>query len=147
MNFSLDESLGFIIYKTHLRLKNNLNQSFKPFDITTEQWGILGRLWEKDGVSQKELSEKTHKDQPNITRILDKLEQKGLIRRELNPGDRRAFSVFLTTEAYNLKSHLVPIAEQSLEKAFKGFNPEEIQTLKASLNRIYENLESEFLKA
>lgn len=142
MNFSLDESLGFIIYRTHLRLKNSLNQSFKPFDITTEQWGILNRLWEKDGVSQKDLAEKTHKDQPNITRILDKLEQKGLIRRELNPGDRRAFSVFLTKEGYSLKGHLVPIAESSLEKALKGFTPEEVQTLKDSLNRIYDNLEA-----
>lgn len=142
MSFSLDESLGFIIYKTHLRLKNNLNQSFKPFDLTTEQWGILSRLWEKDGVSQKDLAEKTHKDQPNITRILDKLVQKGLIRRELNPGDRRAFSVFLTKEGYDLKGHLVPIAESSLKKALKGFTSEEVQTLKDSLNTIYDNLES-----
>lgn len=142
MNFSLDESLGFIIYKTHLKLKSHLNQLFKPFDITTEQWGILARLWEQDGVAQKDLAEKTHKDQPNVTRILDKLEQKGLIRRELNPGDRRAFSVFLTKEGFSLKSHLVPLAENSMEKALQGFNPEEIQILKASLNRIFDNIES-----
>ena len=142
MNFSLEDSLGFIIYKTHLRLKNDLNQSFKPIDITTEQWGILGRLWEKDGVSQKDLADKTHKDQPNVTRILDKLEQKGLIRRELNPEDRRAFSVFLTREGCSLKNHLVPIAESSIKKALKGFSPQEIQTLTAFLNRIYDNIES-----
>lgn len=141
MDFSLDESFGFIIYQTHLRLKNNLNHSFKPFDMTTEQWGILNRLWEKDGVSQRDLSEKTHKDQPNVTRILDKLEQKGLIRREPNPDDRRAFSIFLTEEGRNLKNQLVPLAVNSLEKALQGFTPEEVQALKASLNRIYNNLE------
>lgn len=140
MNFILDESVGFIISRTARKVKNYLTQLFKPFDITTEQWGILNRLWERDGVSQKELSEKSFKDQPNITRILDKLEEKGYIRREPNPGDRRAFLIYLTGEGRNLKEVLVPTAQKALDTALEGFSEEEVAQLKKMLNRIYLNL-------
>ena len=140
MDFFLDESVGFLISKTSLKMKNHLYQHFKPFDITSEQWGLLARLWETDRVSQKELADKTCKDQPNITRILDKLEGKGLIKREANPDDRRAFVVHLTDEGQKLKEVLVPIVKESLALALKGIPHDEVEQLKGLLNKIYNNL-------
>ncbi len=141
MKFVLDDSVGFIISRTASKMKNCLHQNFKPYDITTEQWGLLNRLWEKDGVSQKVLSEKSFKDQPNITRILDKLEDKGFIRREVDPDDRRAFLIFLTKEGRELKNILIPVVKETLEVALKGFKTEEVEQLKNLLNRIYFNFD------
>ena len=141
MKFSLDDSLGFILGRTALKMKNSFNQALKPHDITVEQWGLLNRLWEKDGVSQKELAEKSCKDQPNITRILDKLEEKGLIRREPDPDDRRAFLIYLTGDGKALKNKLVPIAHQTLERVLTGITAEETDQLKVLLNKIFNNLE------
>lgn len=141
MKFSLDDSLGFIISKTSLRLKNNLQQSFKTYDITVEQWGLLNRLWETDGVSQKELAEKSCKDQANITRILDKLEEKGLIKRQADPKDRRAFAIFLTEAGWDLRDKLIPVAVEVLDKALRGIRQEEEEQLKVLLKRIYNNLD------
>lgn len=141
MHFVLDNSLGFIISRTSLKLKNNLNKAFKPYDITTEQWGLVNRLWQHDGISQKELSDMLCKDQPTTTRILDKLEHKGLITRQANPHDRREFLIYLTEGGKNLKQVLIPLAEQSLVKALQGLKPEEVDTLKELLNRIFYNLE------
>ena len=141
MHFVMDDSLGFIINKTAAKMKNYLHQSLKEYDITPEQWGILGRLWEQDGVSQKELSDKSCKDQANITRILDKLEEKGLITRQANPGDRRAFLIFLTEEGRKLKERVVPLVLKTLEKAQRDIGEEEIEHLKALLNKVYSNLE------
>jgi hypothetical protein len=58
------DSLGFIIYRTALALKSALQRLFKEhgFAITAEQWAIIRHLWEEEGLSQREIAEKTSKD-------------------------------------------------------------------------------------
>lgn len=141
MIFYSDESVGFIMNKTNMRLKNELAQNIKPHGVTPEQWGILNRLWEKDGISQKDLSGKSFKDQPTTARILDILEKKGLVERRANPADRRTYLLFLTDEGLDLRNRLVPLALKTLEKALKGFSKEEVDKLMEWLNKIYSNLD------
>lgn len=62
---------------------------FKPYNLTPEQAGVLRRLGEQEGISQKELSIRMVKDQTNIIRLLDQLEKKNLVRRGPNKEDRR----------------------------------------------------------
>lgn len=62
---------------------------FKAYNLTPEQVGVLRRLGEQEGISQKELSIRMVKDQTNIIRLLDKLEKKNLVRRGPNKEDRR----------------------------------------------------------
>ncbi len=145
MKYNLDDSPGFIMHRANLRYKCEMGRRFKSFDITTEQWAALCRLKEQDGLSQKELADRIVKDQPNLTRILDKLEQKGLIRRVDNANDRRAFFVYLTPEGEALMEKLIPIAVQVSVDAFAGFTAEEAASLKNLLNRVWRNLEPEKL--
>lgn len=141
MKYILDESLGFIINRTNQKLSNYLTRKFKPYDITPEQWGVLNRLWEKDGISQKEISEITIKDQTTLTRILDKLETKGLIKRQTSPDDRRSFLIFLTDAGRSIEDILVPIAYEALDDALQGLSEEEIKQLKVLLNKIFVNVD------
>lgn len=122
-------------------MKNELSRVFKPYGVTPEQWGLLNRLWEKDGVSQKDLSQVSFKDQPTTARILDHLEKKGLVRRMASPADRRTTLLFLTDRGKEMRGLLVPLAERTLEMALRGFSDEEMGNLKGMLNRIYSNLE------
>ncbi|MCL4440311.1 MAG: MarR family transcriptional regulator [Firmicutes bacterium] len=73
--------------------------------------------------------------------MLDKLEDKGFIRREVDPDDRRAFLIFLTKEGRELKNILIPVVKETLEVALKGFKTEEVEQLKNLLNRIYFNFD------
>lgn len=143
MKFIAEESVGFIINRTNQKLSNYLTRRFKPYDITPEQWGVLNRLWVKDGISQKEISEITYKDQTTLTRILDKLERKGLITRQTSPDDRRVFLIFLTAEGRSLEDILVPIAYEVLGEALKGISEEEIKQLKVLLNKIFMNIDKQ----
>ncbi|ABQ25335.1 MarR family winged helix-turn-helix transcriptional regulator [Geotalea uraniireducens] len=142
MEFKLDAPLGYVINKTALALKNELGRRFKPYDITVEQWRVLNRLWEKDGLTQKELAEQIFKDQPNTTRILDKLQNKGIIRREASPDDRRAFIINLTGEGRMLRAQLLPVACQMGEDVFTGISEEEQLLLKVLLNKICANIDT-----
>jgi len=140
MEQTLDESLGFIISRTSTRYKNELGRRLKPFDVTPEQWVTLRRLREQDGLTQKELSDKIFKDQPTITRILDKLERKRLIRRSPCPEDRRIFRIHLTDQGGDLLEQLMAVSLQVREDACRGVSERELAALKAALNRIWSNL-------
>jgi DNA-binding MarR family transcriptional regulator len=141
--FTLDESLGYIINRTARRLKYELDQAFKTsgYDVTPEQWTILNRLWEQEGLSQVELADKTFKDKPNVTRILDVLERKQLLFRQRDETDRRAFKVYLTEAGRNLKEKLIPLAREVLERGQKNLTKEDIAYLQEKLNTIYNNFE------
>lgn len=140
MELLLSHTLGFILNVTNSKVKNELCRNLKPYDITPEQWGLINILFNEDGISQRELSEKSFKDQPTTTRILDNLEVKGLIKRQINPEDRRTFMIFLTDKGRNLRDTLLPIAKKTIQKALTGFKEEEIDQLKMWLNKIYNNL-------
>ena len=141
MQFNIEDSLGFLMNRTNTKLKNELLQHLKPYDVTPEQWAVLNRLWEREGISPRDLAELTSKDQPNIARILDKLEKKRLIIRQTNPSDNRSFLIYLTDRGRELKAELIPLALAALEKALRGIEPEQVKELKLLLNRIYANLD------
>jgi DNA-binding MarR family transcriptional regulator len=136
------ESLGFIIYRTALALKSALQRFFKEngFEITAEQWGIIRHLWEEDGLSQREIGEKASKDKPNITRMLDALERKRLIFRQPDPGDRRKYCIYLTKEGRQLQERLLPLAQDLRGRVTQDLAPQEIDLLKDTLNKIYQNI-------
>lgn len=141
MGHPLDNEFGIILSKAAIRFKCEVGRRFKAYDVTPEQWVVLRRLWEKDGMTQKELAERLMKDQPNITRILDKLEQKGLIQRMDNVGDRRAFMVLLADEGRSLVETLFPIAQGIREDACRGLTEKELELLNVLLNKVLKNLE------
>ena len=136
------DSLGFIIYRTALALKSALQRFFKEngFEITAEQWAIIRHLWEEDGLSQREIAEKTSKDKPNITRMVDALEQKRLVFRQPDPGDRRKYCIYLTKEGRQLHEGLFPLTQTLRQRVSQNLAPDEIDLIKAALNKIYQNI-------
>ncbi len=141
MSFNMDESLGYIINRTLIKIKKEFIKRLKPYDLTPEQWTLLNCLGEQDGLTQTDLAEKTYKDQPNTARMLDKLEKKNLLRRADNPEDRRAFLIYLTEKGKKLRKRIIPITTQLNNDASFGFTQAESSQLIDLLNRVYENLE------
>lgn len=140
--YSIEKSIGFYIYRTALIIKSTLQRSLKErgFDITAEQWGILRVLWEEEGLSQKEVGDRLFKDKPNVTRIVDAMERKGMLFRQPVHNDRRKYSLYLTRDGKKLQAELLPIAQEILKKATNSLNNNELESLKNLLNVIYGNL-------
>ncbi|MHB9074236.1 MAG: MarR family winged helix-turn-helix transcriptional regulator [Desulfobaccales bacterium] len=141
-HYPIQDSLGFIIYRTALALKSALQRCFKEngYEITAEQWAIIRHLGEEDGLSQREIGEKASKDKPNITRMLDALEKKHLIFRAPDSRDRRKYCIYLTKEGKHLKSRLLPLTRSLRERATQNLPQTEIELLKLTLNKIYQNI-------
>jgi len=142
-NFKLDDSYGYLINLAAQRLRYALHQTFqaKGYDVTPEQWAVLNRLWEEDGLSQVELAERTFKDKPSTTRILNLLEKKRIVVRRPDESDGRILRVFLTNTGKDLKDKLIPCAVEVLVKSGKNLTGEELAQFKMTLHRILGNLE------
>ncbi|WP_159885144.1 MarR family winged helix-turn-helix transcriptional regulator [Paenibacillus puerhi] len=137
--FSL--SIGFIIGQTHRKMVNLLSSRLKDYDITTEQFSVLCRLYETDGISQKEIAARTVKDQPTTARILDCLLRKELIRKETSPTDRRAFQVYLTKLGRDRLEVLIPLEQATLQDIFGDTDSDELERFRQMHLRLQARLD------
>jgi len=87
----LEKSLGYIICTIARKTHQNLTHKFSPYNITPEQWVVLNQIHINKNISQKKLADIIQKGPNNVKVLVDKLEQKSLIKRAPNPNDKRAF--------------------------------------------------------
>jgi DNA-binding MarR family transcriptional regulator len=140
--FPLRQSLGFLLVRTALKLRllgNTILQEAGE-DLTVDQWGILNLLWEADGQTPVELARRADKDKPNVTRLLQILEDKHYVSRKPDPKDRRSHRIHLTESGAALKDRLLDLGVSCYERACQGLSRQEIDTLKKLLNRVYVNV-------
>lgn len=141
MPFVMNESIGFIVYKTALKLRTEMSRRLKPFGLTPEQWTLLGCLAEQDAITQRELAERTFKDGPTTTRLLDKLVETGLVRRDGCATDRRSFIISITDKGRKIREQILPVATKMNEDAGLGMSDDDKASLFSLLNRIQKNIE------
>ncbi|WP_258168971.1 MarR family winged helix-turn-helix transcriptional regulator [Paenibacillus sp. AR247] len=91
-----EDLYGQFVSRTSRALNRYMALHLKDDDITPEQWTVIKRLSEQDGITQKDLAWIADKDQANLTKILDILERKHLVRRSRNEEDRRSFLIYIT---------------------------------------------------
>lgn len=142
MESFLDKSAGYLINITTLLLKREFSSAIKNnnINVTPEQWAILNRLNEKSGLTQKEVAKLTFKDNANITRIVDKLENKGLVIRQSDSNDRRTWKISITSKGAEMRDSIEPLAIEVLKKATKGLSENDVQLFNNTLKKIMENL-------
>jgi DNA-binding MarR family transcriptional regulator len=123
-------------------LARRLQRYFREnsIDLTVEQWSVLVHLWKEDGVSQQDLANKTYRDKPSMTRLVDNLERMGLVTRKASPDDRRINRIFLTEEAKALRDKTMALANQTLLDGLEGVSAEDIEVTRKVLTQVYENL-------
>lgn len=120
------------------RLQKNFRSA--GLDITIEQWSILYHLWKEDCLSQQELCNRTFRDKPSITRLIDNLEKQKLVKRIDSKTDRRINLVCLTDAAKELQELTLELANKTMDEALIGINKDEIETVKKVFQQVYDNL-------
>lgn len=140
--FKPGELYSFITGKASIAVARRLQKKFKQsgVDITIEQWSVLYHLWKEDGQSQQELCTATFRDKPSITRLVDNLERLKLVRRVPSREDRRINLIFLTEFARRLQDQTMGLANQTLNEALDSVSAAEVETCKAVLQKVYDNL-------
>ncbi|MGG4554606.1 MarR family transcriptional regulator [Paenibacillus sp. FSL W8-0186] len=127
--------------KISLYLTNIMDKILAQHGITSSQYWILKLLWEKEGVTQKQLVQHLGVRGASLTGMLDSMEARGWVLRKLHPKDARVKLVYLTPEGKALEAVVLDLIMTNEENLSKGFSEEEKVLLRSMLNRVWTNLE------
>ena len=111
--------------------KAGMNDSYRPFVHILAEW---------DGLTQLELSKRTHLTAPTVSVTLQKMEQNGLITRTPDPQDMRQIRVSLTDKGRELHQVVFNIIKETEKDVLSGITPEEQELLNRLLGKMRNNL-------
>ncbi|RLJ41508.1 DNA-binding MarR family transcriptional regulator [Litoreibacter meonggei] len=140
MNY--DEILLFWVNRLSFLSRRELQSRFAAAGevIAAEEWAALLMLWQKDGLAPSEIADATTRDRATTTRLLERMEKKGLITRNAGKVDGRRVVVSLTDRGHAIKKVLVPIAMTFVSEVTDSVSQEELavtmKTLRAMSARI-----------
>ena len=141
-SFYLDplHSVGYLTRINFRAFSKPLENLTEPHGVTAGQWRILRVLWEEDGITQREISNRVGITEVTALESLAGLETAELITREVDKSDRRKMITRLTTRAKGLKKKLIPFVVDVNERALKGISRKDVDTARRVLAQTYLNL-------
>jgi DNA-binding MarR family transcriptional regulator len=138
-SFSLMESVGFAINKARNLLVAEMDLAVKDLEITTQQMGILLSMRHGVGSTPFELAKLLGIDTGLMTRMLDKLESKGLLERSRSLEDRRVVNLNLTAKGEEVAALLPGIVPGVLNKRLKKFTKAEFAEFRRLMSKFLED--------
>ncbi len=134
-------SVGYLIKRCGVLMNQIAEERFKSQSITFTQWVVLAQLTQHPHLTPTELSTHLGHDMGALTRLVDDLQQKKLLRRERSEEDRRAVRITLTAEGRRLaqtaKAHVLELANRLVEPYSKS----ETELLIGLLQRMLAHME------
>lgn len=143
-NFSSEDSVGYLMKRIMLSVVHQVDKRLGEHGLTSAQWGPLMRLHVTGGSTVAELARWLLVDAGAMTRLLDRLEKKGLCKRVRSTADRRVVQVELTPQGEAAIAEVPAVLADVLNAHLAGFSKTEWQALKTYLQRMVET--GEFLR-
>ncbi|QOR67851.1 MarR family transcriptional regulator [Cytobacillus suaedae] len=140
--YRLDHSLGYKLFHASRLMSNRLNQNFKEqgYPVTYEQWQILSRLYDEDGQTQNQLALLNERDQPSVSRLIDNMIKRNLVKRVPHSEDKRINLIYLTDESKKIQVALEGLAKKTIAEASNGVAEEDLENCLKILDTIRKNL-------
>lgn len=135
------ESIGYLLKRLRANLDRAVDAEMAELDLTDVQWGPLLLLHYNMGNTAAELARTICADTGAMTRLLDRLEAKSLVRRVPSAHDRRVMQLELTPEGAKLCRDIPYGLARVMNAMLKGFTPGEVEMLKTLLRRMLANAE------
>jgi DNA-binding MarR family transcriptional regulator len=134
--YRMEDSVGYLLSRARAKLAKSLDTALLAHDITHAQAGILLMLASGRYDTAADLVREIYTDAASMTRMLDRLQKRGLLERTPHADDRRQVRLQLTDQGRSLATRLPPILTEVLNVQFSGFSPEEIGFLKSLLRKM-----------
>jgi DNA-binding MarR family transcriptional regulator len=132
-------SIGGLLGRVKIEMGAAVDAELAPMDITAAQYVILMSLALGEAESASGLCKDISYDPGAMTRMLDRLERRGLVRRVAHPNDLRTFNLELTAEGEAVYPKLRASVMKVLNRFLRGFTPKEAKQLEGFLLRMLEN--------
>jgi len=134
------EDLLFEINETARVIRRAFDQRAADMGVTRSQWRVLARLKRQPSLRQVELADILEVEPITLCRIVDRLEEAGLVERQPDPSDRRAWRLALTEKAQPVIRSLKSVAGTLADEAFGGLKGSDVDAFRRDLLKIRANL-------
>ena len=134
------DRLAHLVKDAMRGLSRALQMRLTEHGVSFGHWTFLRILWDQDGLTQRELSERAGLQEPTTYAALTAMERMGHVSRARDPANRRKVQVFLTPQGRALRDKLVPLAEQVNQVAVNGVSAEDVAATRRTLLAIIRNL-------
>lgn len=147
-DFKPDESLGFLIGRTHRTMTNLFNKKLaeENINVTHEQAIVMMRLWKNEGMTHQELANKIFKAKSSTTRLIDNMEKRHLVVRIPAKQDKRTKLIYLTKHGKTLLEQIFVLVFPLLNALSKGIETTDMVVFKRVITLIF-NHANEQLKS
>ena len=132
-------SVGYLMARARASLLAGLDAELAPFGLNAMQYAVLKHLADGNARTAADLCRHMYYDTGSMTRILDRLEEKGLLRRERCQDDRRVVFLRVAAAGRAQLPRLRAVGSRVLDEHLAGFDAAEVETLKTYLGRMIEN--------
>jgi MarR family transcriptional regulator, organic hydroperoxide resistance regulator len=133
-------SVGYRVKLLSQLLGRHFQEMLDPHGLTPFHWLVLCCLWEQDGLPTSHLGDRLCQVGGTLTGVIDRMEERGLVRRERDPEDRRVLRIWLTESGRQFETVLPLLSAELRERALKGLSPAERQLFSEWIDRIIANL-------
>ncbi len=137
----VERQLGALIDDVHRLLTRTFDRRMAKLELTRAQWRVLTFLIRQDGMTQSALADLLEMERAPLGRLLDRLEESGWVRRDADPGDKRAKRVYRTSKVDPFLDRLKDDAHDVISMALGGVDGAERRRMIAGLSRIKANLQ------
>jgi MarR family transcriptional regulator, transcriptional regulator for hemolysin len=135
-----ERNIGFLLHDVARLMRKRFEQNARDLGLTRSQCQVLAHLSRHEGIQQSSLAEILEVEPITLTRILDRLEEAGLVERRAHPTDRRVRLLRLTQRAHPLLSDIFAIGAITISEALDGMAETERDRLFAILAGMKGNL-------
>lgn len=137
----LEDYLSYLLARASHLIAEDFALILKQADFDRSRWRILASLSDYDKVAIGELANRVLMKQPTLTKILDRMEQENLVRRQHSKADRRSVKVVITPEGREKVAELLRQAKEHERAVLKEYSAEEEEILKRVLRTLIDCME------
>jgi len=134
------QTIGFVLHDVARLMRKRFEQRARQLGLTRSQWQVLSMLAYNEGIHQKGLADLLEIESITLVRLLDKMEERGLIERRSHPTDRRMTLLYLTEAAHPLLQTMRTLGERTRKEAMMEFSEQEYRLMEEFLGRMRSNL-------
>ncbi|MEJ0004044.1 MAG: MarR family transcriptional regulator [Pararobbsia sp.] len=136
----MDDSVGYLLARVRSALWNAVTQlAMQELGVTATQASMLSMLASGQCLAAAELARQYGIDASAVTRLIDRLETRGLLLRVRSQDDRRVVKLRLTEQGIAFAERMPALYEEVQDKLLRGFGPDEVGLMKSMLRRMLAN--------
>jgi DNA-binding MarR family transcriptional regulator len=137
---SLENAIPFLLARAGISMGHAFTKQLSIYSLNLNEWRVCASLYENEHSTLSQVAYSCSNDPSTLSRTINGLIRKDLVKRVQSKIDRRSFELTLTKKGSALTEKIIPLAQEYETQALKDFKDEEIDLLRDLLKRVYENM-------